>query len=99
MNPYIYNPAYAGVEGHATFFATYRDQWTNIESAPTLSDVSFHVPLKGGIALGVSAFNITQDPLITSAAKITGSYLINIDRTHFLRFGMSIRGWIQFGRS
>ena len=90
MNPYIYNPAYAGVEGHATFFATYRDQWTNIESAPTLSDFSFHVPLKGGIALGVSAFNITQDPLITSAAKVTGSYLVNIDRTHFLRFGMSL---------
>ena len=89
MNPYIYNPAYAGVEGHATFFLTYRDQWTNIESAPTLSDISFHVPLKGGIALGASAFNITQGLLGTSAAKITGSYLVNIDRTHFLRFGMS----------
>ncbi|MDE0472854.1 MAG: PorP/SprF family type IX secretion system membrane protein [Ekhidna sp.] len=89
MNPYIYNPAYAGVEGHATFFLTYRDQWANIESAPTLSDFSFHVPLKGGIALGASAFNITQGLLGTSAAKITGSYLVNIDRTHFLRFGMS----------
>ncbi len=95
MNPYIYNPAYAGVEGHATFFVSYRDQWTNIESAPQLTDVSFHVPLKGGIALGGAAFNISQGLLNTSAAKVTGAYLINIDKTHFLRFGMSIGAGIN----
>ena len=90
MNPYTYNPAYAGVEGHAAIFTMYRDQWTNIEEAPQLTNVSFHVPLQGGIALGGSAYNITQGLLTTSAAKFTGSYLINIDRTHFLRFGMSL---------
>lgn len=90
MNPYIYNPAYAGVEGHTTFFVTYRDQWTNIETAPQLSDFSFHVPLKGGVALGGAAFNITQGLLNTSAAKVSGAYLLNIDKTHFLRFGMSM---------
>ncbi len=95
MNPYIYNPAYAGVEGHTTFFITYRDQWTNIESAPTLSDFNFHVPLKGGIAIGAAAFNIRQGLLQTSATKITGSYLINIDRKHFLRLGMSIGAGIN----
>ena len=51
MNPYIYNPAYAGVEGHAAIFVMYRDQWTQIESAPKISHASFHVPLEGGIAL------------------------------------------------
>ena len=90
MNPYIYNPAYAGVEGHTTFFVTYRDQWTNIETAPTLADFSFHVPLKGGIAVGGAAFNTSFGPLQTSAAKISGAYLINIDKTHFLRVGMSL---------
>ncbi|GAB4245189.1 MAG: hypothetical protein Tsb0034_23630 [Ekhidna sp.] len=95
MNPYIYNPAYAGVEGHATFFLMYRDQWTNIDSAPQISDFSFHVPLKGGIALGAAAFNTSQGLLNTSAAKVTGSYLINIDRTHFLRFGMSLGAGIN----
>jgi len=95
MNPYIYNPAYAGVEGHAAFFLTYRQQWTNIESAPALSDFSFHVPLRGGIAIGAAAFNITQGLLSTSAAKVTGAYLVNIDRTHFLRFGMSFGAGIN----
>ncbi|MEQ8906162.1 type IX secretion system membrane protein PorP/SprF [Ekhidna sp.] len=92
MNPYMYNPAYAGVEGHAAIFVMYRDQWTNIEGAPQISHASFHVPLQGGIALGGAAFNVSQGLLTTSAAKASASYLINIDRTHFLRFGMSLGG-------
>lgn len=95
MNPYIYNPAYAGVEGHAAIFVMYRDQWTQIESAPKISHASFHVPLEGGIALGGAAFNISQGLLNTSAAKVSASYLINIDRTHFLRFGMSLGAGIN----
>lgn len=95
MNPYMYNPAYAGVEGHAAIFVMYRDQWTNVESAPQISHVSFHVPLKGGIALGGAAFNNSQGLLNTSAAKVSAAYLINIDRTHFLRFGMSLGAGIN----
>lgn len=95
MNPYMYNPAYAGVEGHAAIFVMYRDQWTNIEGAPQVSHASFHVPLQGGIALGGAAFNVTQGLLTTSAAKASASYLINIDRTHFLRFGMSLGAGIN----
>ncbi len=95
MNPYMYNPAYAGVEGHAAIFVMYRDQWTNVEGAPQISHASFHVPLQGGLALGGAAFNITQGLLTTSAAKASASYLINIDRTHFLRFGMSLGAGIN----
>ncbi|MEP0985301.1 PorP/SprF family type IX secretion system membrane protein [Ekhidna sp.] len=95
MNPYMYNPAYAGVEGHAAVFVMYRDQWTNVEGAPQISHASFHVPLKGGIAVGGAAFNITQGLLATSAAKASASYLLNIDRTHFLRFGMSLGAGIN----
>lgn len=92
MNPYMYNPAYVGVEGHAALFAFYRKQWANIQNGegPEVQHVSFHVPLKGGIAFGAAAFNRTEGPLKVSAGKITGGYLVNIDRTHFIRFGMSI---------
>ena len=92
MNPYVYNPAYAGVEGHTVLFLMYRQQWTNIEGAPETMHASFHVPLDGGIALGASAFNVTQGLLTTSAGKVSAGYLVNIDRTHFLRFGLSIGG-------
>lgn len=90
MNPYIYNPAYAGVEGHAVAFAMYKNQWANIDGAPSLAHVNFHVPLKGGISFGAFAYNESIGPLTTSGGKVTGGYLFTIDREHFFRFGMSI---------
>ena len=92
MNPYIYNPAYAGVDGHSVLFGMYKQQWLNIAEGPKLSHITFHTPLPGGIGLGVAAFNDEQGPLTSSVGKISSSYLINIDRKHFLRFGMSLGG-------
>jgi type IX secretion system PorP/SprF family membrane protein len=90
MNPYIYNPAYAGVEGHTVLFAMYKSQWSQINGAPTQIHANFHVPLKGGIAFGALAYNESIGPLTTSGGKVTGGYLVTLDREHFLRFGMSI---------
>jgi type IX secretion system PorP/SprF family membrane protein len=90
MNPYMYNPAYAGVDGHGVVFAMYKQQWSKIGEGPNLSHATYHVPLKGGIGFGVTAFNEAQGPLNTSAGKVSGSYLVNIDRKHFLRFGLSL---------
>lgn len=90
MNPYLYNPAYAGVEGHTVIFALYRQQWMNFESSPAISNVSFHTPLKGGIGIGATVFNETQGPLTTSWGKISSSYLITVDKEHYLRFGLSL---------
>lgn len=90
MNPYLYNPAYAGVEGHSVVFALYRQQWMNFESSPAISNVSFHTPLKGGIGIGAMVFNETQGPITTTWGKISSSYLITVDKTHYLRFGLSL---------
>lgn len=90
MNPYLYNPAYAGVEGHTVVFALYRQQWMNFESSPAISNVAFHTPLKGGIGIGATIFNETQGPLTTSWGKISSSYLITVDKEHYLRFGLSL---------
>ncbi|MEP4532198.1 MAG: PorP/SprF family type IX secretion system membrane protein [Cyclobacteriaceae bacterium] len=90
MNPYIYNPAYAGVEGHAVIFAMYKTQWSGIDGGPQVAHVNFHVPLKGGLSFGTFAYNQSTGPLTTSGGKITAGYLITLDREHFFRFGLSI---------
>lgn len=90
MNPYLYNPAYAGVEGHAVAFVTYKQQWTGIDGAPTLMNANFHVPLKGGLAIGAMAYTETAGLYTQSAGKITGGYLLSIDQEHFIRFGLSL---------
>ncbi|XOV95310.1 MAG: PorP/SprF family type IX secretion system membrane protein [Bacteroidota bacterium] len=90
MNPYVYNPAYAGVEGHSVLFLMYKNQYSNIDGAPKTYHANFHVPLKGGLAFGAAAYNESHGVLNTTAGKVTGGYLLTIDREHFLRFGLSI---------
>ncbi|MEL6559318.1 MAG: PorP/SprF family type IX secretion system membrane protein [Bacteroidota bacterium] len=92
MNPFIYNPAYAGVEGHSVFFGMYRKQWSNIDGAPALSHVSFHTPLKGGLGVGFTAYNDQEGLINSTAIKGSLSYLLAIDRKHYLRVGMSLGG-------
>lgn len=92
MNPFQYNPAYAGVEGHTVLFAMYRQQWINVDGAPSISHLSFHTPLKGGIGIGATAFNEAEGLLNTVGGKVSASYLWSIDRKHYLRMGMSIGG-------
>lgn len=100
MNPYVYNPAYAGVEGHTVLFLMYKQQWAGINNAPSMSHVNFHIPLKGGMAFGAMAYRESNGLYVQSGGKITGGYLISIDRTHFLRFGLSLgagNNTINFG--
>ncbi|MEQ9201041.1 MAG: type IX secretion system membrane protein PorP/SprF [Cyclobacteriaceae bacterium] len=90
MNPYVYNPAYAGVEGHSVLFFMYKNQWGNIDGAPSYMHANFHVPLKGNVSFGGLVENETEGILNRSSGKISGGYLITLDREHFLRFGLSL---------
>lgn len=90
MNPYMYNPAYAGVDGHGVIFAMYKQQWSQIADGPSLSHATFHMPMQGGIGLGFTGYRDAQGPLVSTAGKVSGSYLVNIDRKHYVRLGMSL---------
>jgi type IX secretion system PorP/SprF family membrane protein len=95
MNPYVYNPAYAGVEGHTVLFFMYKNQWGNIDGAPTSMHANFHVPLKGGLSLGGLVENHSESLFTESTGKMSLGYLVTLDREHFLRFGMSLGGGTQ----
>ena len=92
INPYLYNPAMAGVEGHTAFFLIYRAQWVGIEGAPQVGQLSWHMPLRNGIGIGALVNNDQVGPLSNTFFKFTTSYLLNLDLTHFFRFGLSIGG-------
>ncbi len=96
MNPYLYNPAYAGVEGHSVFYGLYQQQWSGINGAPTTMHGSFHAPLPGGIGIGFSGYNIEEGGILsTTAGKASISYLLTMDLKHNLRFGLSFGGGSQ----
>ena len=90
MNPYLYNPALAGVEGHSAVFFMYRQQWVGLSGAPEISHLNWHTPLRHSLGIGALIDNDRIGPLTTTQFKFTGSYLFNLDRTHFFRFGLSL---------
>lgn len=91
MNPYIYNPAYAGVEGHSALFVMHRAQYTGLNGGPSFSHATFHTPMAKGVGLGGMVFNEVEGGILkTSGFKATASYLIAHDRKHYFRFGMSL---------
>jgi len=88
-NPYIYNPAYAGLEGRSTFTLTHRRQWVGINDAPVTSNFIYHSPLRGGVNFGV---NITQDEagiFKTNTGLLTFGYTVGLGWNHFISFGIS----------
>ena len=90
MNPYVYNPAYAGVEGHTAVFTMYRNQWSSLDGSPEVSHIAFHTPLKGGMSFGALAYNDRNEFFSTSGIKGTIGYLTAFDKKHYLRFGLSL---------
>ncbi len=91
MNPFIFNPAYAGTEGHSVVYALYRSQFPGLDAGPEISHLSFNTPLKKGLGFGVFAMNERKgNSYETNQVKVSSSYLVSFDQKHFLRFGMSL---------
>ena len=89
INPYAINPSYAGIEGRSMLSLVYRKQWSGIEGAPTIANLSFHAPTVFGLNYGVNVTNDSKGILSTSAASLTGGYTLTFDKHKFIRFGIS----------
>jgi type IX secretion system PorP/SprF family membrane protein len=64
------NPAYAGSRDALTLGYLYRNQWVNIEGAPTTQTVTVHGPINNNLGLGV---NVTHDEI--GPTSQTGTFL------------------------
>jgi type IX secretion system PorP/SprF family membrane protein len=96
LNPYAYNPAYAGLENTLVATGVYRQQWSNLEGAPVTQHVNAHLPLfviSSGVGLkvendGIGAHRTTQ-------AALSYNYQLEFSRTAILSVGMSA-GYMQY---
>lgn len=56
LNPYAYNPAYAGVSNSIEATGVFRKQWLGLEGSPTTQNINFHLPisyLNSGIGMNI----------------------------------------------
>lgn len=89
VNPYHFNPSYAGIEGRPTLFLYYRQQWAGIEGAPATANLSFHTPLILGLNFGIDVNHDSRGIVGTNSGLITIGYVVPFSRVTFLRFGIS----------
>jgi len=89
INPYYYNPAFAGFEDRPAFYVYRRQQWTGIEGAPTTMGFNFHTIFNEKVNFGVYAMNDKRSILNTSKALITLGYRVSFDDFHYISFAIS----------
>ncbi len=97
MNPYLINPAKAGVDKSSNAYFIYRNQWAGVEGAPE----SQIFTLDGGleterIGLGLTFFNDVMNVLGSTGGALTMNYEVSLSSKQSLRFGMS--GLVQQNR-
>lgn len=89
VNPYYYNPAYAGFEDRPAFFVYRRQQWTGIEGAPVTNGLNFHTVFNKQVLFGLYIMNDKRSILNTSRALVTFGYRANFDDYQYLSFALS----------
>lgn len=89
VNPYAFNPSYAGVEGRPSFYLTYRRQWVNVEGSPQVGTLSFHTPMKKFMSMGASIINDKRGLFNTTSGLVSGAYTVTLGDFKSLRFGLS----------
>ncbi len=88
-NPYLFNPAFVGINNQTELNLAYRQQWVNFKDAPVVTGVNLQIPTNKRVALG---FNLTTDKQVllrNSTFMATFGYVIPISEIQTLRFGIS----------
>src|SRR6478736_9327491 len=89
FNPYLFNPAYAGISGYTEVYLTHRQQWVNFNDAPVISGFNIQYPTYKRVSFGFNFLTQEVVALRNSTAMLTFAYGIPIASNQSLRFGIS----------
>jgi type IX secretion system PorP/SprF family membrane protein len=89
FNPFLFNPAYAGIDGHTEFALALRQQWTNFDDSPSASGFTAQHPLSGKASIGINFFTQKSAALRTTPLQVAFAYAIPLTGNQFLRFALS----------
>ena len=90
LNPYIINPAAAGMQGDTRFFLHYRNQWMGFANSPKTFAITFETPLNNNkVGLGFQFQNDQSHILVNNTGKLTYRYTFDLNEDHRLGFGLN----------
>jgi len=98
FNPYLVNPAVAGSKNYSPILASYRNQWTGFNGAPTTATLSAHTALPNNIGVGGIFFNDnTGGAIKRTGVELTGAYKVDLTNEDQISFGLSgVLGQFKF---
>jgi type IX secretion system PorP/SprF family membrane protein len=89
FNPYIFNPAFVGINNELEANISYRQQWTNFKDAPVTAGASIQFPTSERVALGFNLYSDKQVLLQNTNFMATFGYVVPISKNQSLRFALS----------
>ena len=89
FNPYLFNPAFVGINNRAEANLVYRQQWINFADAPVAMGANVQFPTSNRVALGFNVFSEKQVLLRNTNFTATFGYIVPIAANQSLRFGLS----------
>jgi type IX secretion system PorP/SprF family membrane protein len=89
FNPYLFNPAYVGINNEMEASIAYRQQWTNFKDAPVTAGASIQFPTSERVALGFNLFSDKTVLLQNSNFMATFGYVVPLAKDQSLRFALS----------
>lgn len=94
LNPYLYNPAYAGVQEGNQFSVGYRNQWVGFDGSPKTYLASGFGNLKKKPKMVIGGMVITEriGLLQRTAFYGTYTYILKINKKAKINFGLGIGG-------
>lgn len=87
-----YNPAYVGVDGETMVTATFRQQWTGVQDAPSAEAVSFGTAVGKNLGIGISIYNSNTFVESQTFTGIDFSYRLQLSQLTELYLGLKAGG-------
>jgi type IX secretion system PorP/SprF family membrane protein len=96
LNPYAFNPAYAGMENTLVATGVYRQQWSGLKGAPVTQHINAHLPLYAiSSGIGIRIENDVIGAHNSSQALLSYNYQLQAGRNAVLSIGVSA-GYLQY---
>ncbi|NND77794.1 MAG: type IX secretion system membrane protein PorP/SprF [Flavobacteriales bacterium] len=96
FNPYIVNPAYAGVSNEVQIRSTNKYQWTGITDAPRTFNLSFtNTAFEDKAGYGGIVYTDVAGPTRRIGAQMSGAYHAQISESLKISLGLSL-GFTQY---
>ncbi len=89
LNPYSFNPGYAGLDNSLSITGVYRNQWVNLVGSPETQQINAHLPfyfLGGG--LGIKVENDLAGASRNTTASLAYSYWLPVSKKSILSVGL-----------